>query len=84
MLISFAVTAKLICAVVFAYAKCCFSHVAVQVMSTSKLDGPKCPKTPSELHSDSEIGLPGDLWLFILLRNTLNINVLCFNSNSNY
>ena len=29
-LISFAVTAKLICAFVFAYADCCFSHAAAQ------------------------------------------------------
>ena len=30
-LISFAVTAKLICAFVFAYADCLFSHVAAQI-----------------------------------------------------
>ena len=32
-LISFAVTAKLICACVFAYADCWFSHVAAQITS---------------------------------------------------
>ena len=31
-LISFTVTAKLICAFVFAYADCLFSHVAAQIM----------------------------------------------------
>ena len=30
MLISFAVTAKLICGFVFTYAKCCFSHDSAQ------------------------------------------------------
>ena len=30
-LISFAVTAKLICAFVFAYVDCCFSHGAAQI-----------------------------------------------------
>ena len=33
-LISFAVTAKLICVFVFAYAKCWFSHDAAQMVST--------------------------------------------------
>ena len=33
-LISFAVTAKLICAFVFAYAKCCFSHDAANFILT--------------------------------------------------
>ena len=32
-LISFAVTAKLICVFVFAYAKCWFSHDAAHIMS---------------------------------------------------
>ena len=36
-LISFAVTAKLICAVVFAYADCLFSHVAAQLIIVSSL-----------------------------------------------
>ena len=43
MLISFAVTAKLICAVVFSYADCWFSHAmayisAVEVQSTVDVD----------------------------------------------
>ena len=32
-LTSFAVTAKLICVFVFAYAKCCFSHDAAHIAS---------------------------------------------------
>ena len=35
-LISFAVTAKLICAFVFAYADCCFSHAAAHMMKFVK------------------------------------------------
>ena len=38
MLISFAVTAKLICAFVFAYADCRFSHAAAQIISNDNLN----------------------------------------------
>ena len=37
-LISFAVTAKLICAFVFAYADCLFSHAAAQIYLTFIID----------------------------------------------
>ena len=36
-LISFAVTAKLICGFVFAYANCCFSHAQAQLENLSNL-----------------------------------------------
>ena len=38
-LISFAVTVKLICVFVFAYAKCCVSHDAAQIQNTINLIG---------------------------------------------
>ena len=38
-LISFAVTAKLICAFVFAYGDCWFSHAAAQIMSSDQVYG---------------------------------------------
>ena len=37
-LISFAVTVKLICGFVFAYADCCFSHAAAQIINQKSYD----------------------------------------------
>ena len=40
-----AVTAKLICAFVFAYADCWFSHGAAQMFLTERQNVPRCVKT---------------------------------------
>ena len=45
-MISFAVTAKLICVFVFAYAKCWFSHDAAHiVINVLKIDDNRCKQT---------------------------------------
>ena len=65
-LISFAVTAKLICIFVFAYAKCLFSHDAAHLSETSTL-----PSTHVEVCFSSVI-----CCTFLLLQNHLEWLVL--------
>ena len=47
MLNSFAVTAKLICIFVFAYADCCFSHVVAQMLQLCMMIDQQLEKCPA-------------------------------------
>ena len=58
-LISFAVTAKLICVFVFAYAKRWFSHDAAHLYENSETHGVVCP-------------YPGAIYLYIIFPKPLN------------
>ena len=67
-LISFTVTAKLICAFVFAYADCLFSHVVAHFLGSASIMGSK--RDTANRHNPQEVEFEHRASLFRILHTT--------------